>query len=82
MKAEEAKNKRCPMVHSHEVVLNREIPATSCIASDCMMWEKYKYWLCDNGNIYANEYQGLKGEWIEGGDCGLKTKECNGGYSE
>jgi hypothetical protein len=38
------------------------------------MWEPYKYWINEENRYCSETAEGAK--LIEGGECGLKTKEC------
>lgn len=80
MTEEEAKTKYCPMGgRSVSIKSNGDFKVgefTLCIASDCMMWEPYRYWLNEKGMYCDETATGAK--LTEGGDCGLKSKECEG----
>ncbi len=70
MKEKEARKKQCPIMRGTRPI------ETGCIASECMMWEAYEYWKDENGKSFFNKAEGR--ELVEGGECGLKPKECEG----
>lgn len=75
MTEENAKTKWCPHARFNGDNIAESGDLAKCIASDCMMWEPYNYWVKD-GRCCTKETEGA--EAVGGGVCGLVTKECEG----
>jgi len=78
---EEAKTKWCPhvrhMVWPDEPSGGNQLNS-NCIASGCMMWEPYEYYVDGKGSSWSQQNKDKTLTLVSGGDCGLKSKESEG----